>query len=235
MSMFSNPNLVVLRRLLRRLGIARWVSALVYGRDYEAAYQQGLLGAVRAGDHVWDVGANRGYYALKFAELVGEGGTVTCFEPNPRNVHALEDLVKEHDTIGVLAIGLGDADGEVSMLDDGRDTGVASRVADTGAGAAAGEVSLAIPVRRPDTLLTDRTAVTPNVLKIDVEGYELHVLRGFGEHLRSDTIRCIGVEVHFRLLEAHWQSEGPKQIEALLKNAGFRVTWPDPSHVLAVR
>ncbi|MBL6457462.1 FkbM family methyltransferase [Belnapia sp. T6] len=47
---------------------------------------------VRPGGTVLDVGANLGYYTVLMAELVGAGGNVFAFEPNPR----LFDLLKRN-------------------------------------------------------------------------------------------------------------------------------------------
>src|SRR3954454_1116564 len=41
---------------------------------------------IRGGDIVFDVGGHIGYMALHFADLVGAGGRVFCFEPAPLNL-----------------------------------------------------------------------------------------------------------------------------------------------------
>jgi FkbM family methyltransferase len=43
-----------------------------------------MLGRIRPGQTVWDVGANLGYYAVLMADLVGPQGKVVALEPNPR-------------------------------------------------------------------------------------------------------------------------------------------------------
>ncbi|NEQ84963.1 MAG: FkbM family methyltransferase [Moorea sp. SIO2I5] len=41
----------------------------------------------------------------------------------------------------------------------------------------------------------------PNILKIDVEGFEIEVLKGMQTVLASSTLRAVFIEVHFKLLE----------------------------------
>jgi FkbM family methyltransferase len=48
-------------------------------------------------------------------------------------------------------------------------------------------------------------------------------------------LRCVGIEVHFGLLDERGESARPKQMEQTLAQHGFQVRWTDPSHLLAVR
>ena len=75
----------------------------------------------------------------------------------------------------------------------------------------------------------------PNAIKIDVEGFELEVLQGMGPYLAEPTLRMIGVEVHFGILKERGIAYAPQRIEQLLVHNGYRVRWPDNSHLLAVR
>lgn len=75
----------------------------------------------------------------------------------------------------------------------------------------------------------------PNAIKIDVEGFEVEVLQGLGPHLAAPTLRVIGVEVHFGILKERGMADAPQRIERLLARNGFRVQWPDSSHLLALR
>jgi len=49
---------------------------------------------VKRGDIVMDLGAHVGHYTLIFADLVGEGGRVYAFEPEPRSFVELERRVE---------------------------------------------------------------------------------------------------------------------------------------------
>jgi FkbM family methyltransferase len=55
----------------------------LYGRDYEVDSTELVVRLLRPGDEVVDVGAHCGYYSVLMAGLVGAGGRVHAFEPNP--------------------------------------------------------------------------------------------------------------------------------------------------------
>ena len=60
---------------------------------WEMWVTEAMLGFVRAPMVVVDVGANLGYYTLLLADLVGPGGRVHAFEPNPRIMQRLAHSV----------------------------------------------------------------------------------------------------------------------------------------------
>jgi hypothetical protein len=75
----------------------------------------------------------------------------------------------------------------------------------------------------------------PNVVKIDVEGFELEVLSGMKQILANRALKAVGIEVHFKLLQERGLTRAPRQMESLLQEAGFLCSWPDSSHIFAVR
>jgi hypothetical protein len=76
---------------------------------------------------------------------------------------------------------------------------------------------------------------TPNVIKIDVEGYELEVIEGLPRVLSSKELRSVFVEVHFSLLHNRKLDRAPAAILQTLRRHGFQVHWVDPSHIGARR
>src|SRR5262249_15982394 len=137
---------------------------------------------LRPGLKVVDVGANIGYYALLTARFIGPEGSISCFEPEPDNVGELERNVERNrlGNVRVLPIAAGEADGEVSLH-----PGINGKVAVDGSG------SLTVPMRRLDSVLSGPV----NLIKIDVEGYEGHVLAG-AERLLAAHRPLLFVEVH---------------------------------------
>jgi FkbM family methyltransferase len=59
---------------------------------------------VKTGDVVLDIGANIGYYTLIFAKLVGQGGKVFAFEPDPYNFALLKKNVEVNGYENVVPI-----------------------------------------------------------------------------------------------------------------------------------
>ena len=94
--------------------------------------------------------------------------------------------------------------------------------------------SASVTVVTGDTIV-ERTGVVPTVVKIDVEGYELEVLKGMRHVLTELSLRAIFCEIHFALLEERGQPFAPIEIERILNEAGFDVRYTDSSHIQAVR
>src|SRR5206468_12979742 len=76
----TSPLAAGVRTLTRHAGLNRLVSQLMRNRGYEERFGSELLKWVAAGDCVWDVGANVGFYTMRFAKKVGQGAVV-AFEP----------------------------------------------------------------------------------------------------------------------------------------------------------
>ena len=128
-----------------------------------------------------DVGANVGAYSMLLGQWVGPAGRVYAFEPAP---HAFSGLVRHihlndlDDVVRPLAEAVGDRETRAEFL-----------VMET-----AGESRLAARDDRPDGRLTvpvvtidgfcAREGIDPDFIKIDVEGWELAVLRGARETIR---------------------------------------------------
>lgn len=75
----------------------------------------------------------------------------------------------------------------------------------------------------------------PNLIKVDVEGFEEEVLNGLSQTLSVPDLRGVFVEVHFYLLSQRGQANAPLRIEKMLREKGFHVTWLDSSHLQAKR
>lgn len=219
------------RSLGRKLGVNRWISSLLRGNDYEGRYDERLSGLLQPGDCVWDVGANVGYYTKTFARRVGQKGHVYAFEPSPKNYERLVDSCSGLTNVTPVRSAVGYRDGEVLTLIQGEDDlGATSRI-----GAAQSGQGAEVTVRSGDGMVADNLASPPNIIKIDVEGFEWEVLQGMPQVLANRSLRAIGIEIHFGILSKRGLKSAPKQIEDLLRRVGFEVEWPDMSHVVAQR
>jgi FkbM family methyltransferase len=125
---------------------------------------------VQPNDIVFDVGANVGYYTLLSAVLIGNRGHVFAFEPFPRNLDYLRRhmLMNQITNVTILDCAVTDASGEIGFV-PGPNASM-GHVAATG--------SLSARAFSLDDLFVDHVIPMPNVIKIDVEGAELAVLRG---------------------------------------------------------
>lgn len=231
MSWRTHPLTVKLRNVARAAGLTSRIAPLLAGRGYETAFEEATLACVRPGDVVWDVGANVGLYTVKFAAHVGGEGQVFAFEPSPANQERLAGAVAALPNVRVLPLALGDRDGAMRFAQGDDALGATSRLLD----AAAKEEGIEVRVARGDSLVRAGEVPAPNVVKADTEGFELDVLLGLGDVLRSPALRALCIEVHFGLMNERGVPDGPRRIERMLADAGFRRRWTDPSHLVAAR
>lgn len=160
-------------------------------------------------DTVIDVGAHAGYYTLLGARLVGASGLVVAFEPSPRNCVFL----RRH----VALNGCGNV--RVEEAAAWGVTGAARFRAGTGTGTGRIDEEGEREVRT--VRLDDYCAaagVAPSVLKIDVEGAELEVLRGgagiIGRHRPWVFLSTHGEESHGACLR--WLRDHGYRVEPIL-------------------
>jgi FkbM family methyltransferase len=222
------------RRWSRAVGVNRLLARLRSGTGYEGVFHHALMTALRKGICVWDVGANVGFYTSRFAEAVGPEGKVFAFEPSPFNRERLRKAVEPYGNVTVIPAALGERDGTASFRQGEDSLGASSRVLD-GPAPGGQEDGSEVRMVRGDALLSSGAVSAPQVIKIDTEGFELEVLRGLEGFLRSATLETLCVEVHSALLAERGLKDGPRQVERILKDAGFRVLWVDWSHIVASR
>lgn len=225
-----HPWTLKLRNRIRQTGLARrlhqrWAA----GRDYEERFAQSLLAAVRPGMTVWDIGANIGHYTDRFLER--GAAKVVCFEPAPAAVRTLRQRYEDRgEQVHIVPVALSDRAGTAAFVAE--EDAVTNRLTTAGADL---EHSIDVEVARADDLVARGLAPAPEVVKIDVEGYEYEVIEGFGKLLEAPTLNAVFIEVHFRLLHERGLDGAPKDIVNRLTGAGFSTTWIDMSHLAARR
>jgi len=230
--LFAHPRIIAWRNRLRQNALIRTVYTSIAGRgDYEARFARELLAAARSGDTVWDVGANVGVYAAQFAER--GAANIVCFEPAPAAVAALRrrfpEVAGNTNPVRVMPIALGSSRATVGFSADG--TSPNNQITTAGSS----QSTIEIQVYSGDEALAQFALATPNVIKIDVEGFELEVIQGLHRLLDSKALRSVFIEVHFSLLHNRGLDAAPAAILQTLRQHGFRVRWVDPSHIGAQR
>ena len=144
---------------------------------------------------IFDVGANIGQYAT-MALSVLPNAKITSFEPHPNAFAKLIDLAGRKGFIAINCA-VGDRSGTINLFDCTADVGteLASTVPGVierihGESPAAREV----PLVSLDDFLREHEVPHIDLLKIDVEGAELAVLRGAREAISQHRIGAIQLE-----------------------------------------
>lgn len=163
---------------------------------YEPYVLRTLQQFLKEGDCCMDVGANLGYFTSIMAHLVGNTGEVIAFEPLPNNIRVLEENVALEglNNVKIEPKAVGDSNATAPLLVQGDTdfTGTASIAEVYNWG---GERTT-VPVQ---VVTLDRYVAglrkSPSLLKMDVEGAELHALRG-AEALLSSIRPILLIEIH---------------------------------------
>ncbi len=200
-------------RLLPEYRFVTWNPA-----EYEA-----FRSASKSGGVALDVGANVGAYALLFGWWVQPGGRVYAFEPAPDAFDGLSRHVLLNDLDGVVRpvrVAAAGASGTATLRVDG--ISGANRLSEDDSGG-----SIEIDAVTIDDFCA-REGIRPTVIKIDVEGAELEVLRGARE-----TIRAVGDDLAL-FVEMHpsiWREMGisAADLQTELASQGLRAESLSPT------
>ena len=163
-----------------------------------------------------DIGAHVGYHTLVARTLVGASGTIVAVDPQPYNCEKIltNCRLNGFKNVIVYVAAAGERNGTVTLKaqppnDKSRLTLLKNGVHDTGE-------PFVVPIRRLDALVAELKLDRIDLLKIDVEGYELAALRGLGSAIGM--VRNIVVEV---LYDA--PVDTASKIASYLADAGFHL------------
>jgi FkbM family methyltransferase len=169
-----------LQHELRRFYFRRQIRA---NRFFTSEKEYGLLPKLLTpGDWVLDIGANVGHYTKRMSELVGPTGRVIAFEPVPDTFALLTANARlfAHANVSLLNVAASDCAGAVGMRIPDFSEGLKNYYQASIASDAAELIAFTLPV---DAL---GLPATIQLVKIDVEGHEMAVLRGMRQLLTRD-------------------------------------------------
>ncbi len=190
-----------------------------FGQHYEAEAAAFLAGRITPGMTCFDVGANVGAYVLQLARWSSPTGRVVAFEPNAgarevlaRHIawNALEDRVQ------VVAAAVSAEPGELVLYAAGADG--MSRLAAANNALVNTAAATRVPVTSIDAYCRE-SGLHPDVILIDIEGFEIEALRGARATIASRA-PIIVIEMHPNV----WASSNAsrEQADALLKQLHLR-------------
>lgn len=141
---------------------------------------------------VLDVGAHTGNYTTHI-RTENPNAVVHAFEINPRNADVFAARFKEEAGVYLHRVGLSDKPGFVVMRDFSSDGQITSMYGLSHAAESAGETFRAKVETGSEVLRTSRICEV-YFLKIDTEGHDLNVLRGFLADLEAGRVHVIQFE-----------------------------------------
>jgi len=144
---------------------------------------------------IFDVGANIGIYAREVGIVFGNSADLYCFEPLKKAYAFLVDNMAGHPNIRPFNFGFGEREGTAVIHANEGSSPLAScfdrEIKHLGIEMTHKEE---IAVRRLDSFCKENSISRIDLLKVDVEGGELAVLKGAGSLIDTRAIRIIQFE-----------------------------------------
>ncbi len=189
---------------------------IYYWNCWEPYETWAVEGILRPGDTFVDVGANIGYFTLVASRIVGRQGRVFSFEPVPPTAERLKVNVglNDVDNVAICEYAVSDRAETVKIGKSDRMGSGMSTMRVNGTMNEAWEVPA---VRLDEFLSRDRPI---RLVKIDVEGAELRVLKGFAAHLESGRVPYVLCEVMDPFLKELGGSA--EELYSLMVRLGYR-------------
>jgi FkbM family methyltransferase len=180
-----------------------------------------FLSLLRETDVLVNVGANVGYYSCL---ALAHGKPVMAFEPVPENVQALYKNVRANgwqDSIEILPVALSDRPGIVEIFGAGTGASLVPGWADISE-----RFVSSVAASTLDNLAGTRFSGKRLLILMDVEGSELHVLRGATRMLSRDPRPRWMVEISVGAHQPKGISVNPNLMETfqVFWNAGYEVS-----------
>jgi FkbM family methyltransferase len=211
--------------------LGEWTSWIVLRvRGWEVAIGQLLAKLVGPGDVAIDVGAHTGGHTLAMAAAMRGQGRIYACEPLPANVELLRRTVTVNRldyVVTVLPVALGETAGTATLHGYRADAatprypGESSMLHSLVPMRDYGSDGVEVAVATLDALVEARALRAVHLIKLDVEGAELMILRGGSRLLGGRGRMALVVEVHPTELAALGASPG--DVIDLLRGHGFEL------------
>ncbi len=197
--------------------------------DLADAGAEAFNNALKPTDTVVDIGANIGIRTLGFARRV-PAGRVVSFEPHPRTFERLRSHVERNGCSNVLLLNMGVGEVrrderifEVVGSNSGMNRILPSSSQDSSI------PSEAIVIAPLDEVLREHGISQVDAIKMDVEGYEMHVLKGSRQVIERDR-PLLFIELDDTNLRENGSSAA--ELVDLLVRAGYTVLRADTNEDL---
>ena len=188
------------------------VSEEISEGDYEALEIGVAQKIIRPTDTIVDIGANIGYFTVHFCEWAPRG-RIYAFEPNMPTFAILKKNVEARGfkNVNLYQAGLDAEEGSGTLYVNQYNKG------DNRAYPSFGAQGVRIKMTSLDTVIPAGTAI--DIIKMDIQGYEVHALRGMSRVLRESPNLKMLIECSPKLLRRAGSSA--EEFFSLLEGSGL--------------
>lgn len=174
-----------------------------------------ILSELRPDDVFYDIGAYYGWHTLAAAAKLNHG-EVICFEPHPSSYQRLLETTNFsiYENIENYNYALSNQKKLAKMAESAGPGGkITSEDSE--------ENSIEIEAIVGDEFIQENDLPQPNVIKIDVEGWEVNCLQGLNQSISKQNCRLLYCELH-----SHKAKEGDEvreKVIEIIKHNGFEI------------
>lgn len=193
-----------------------WIPWNVYlhGKyQIEKNYEAFMMNKAKDASVIFDVGANIGYYTIQFSNI--SRGNVFAFEPMSYQHDTLRKNIEinGHKNIHVMKCVVSDENRHQRVYFSGvHNTGSSSVEVETDEHEDVDAITL-------DDFIREEKLHSIDLIKIDVEGHELHVLKGMKDTLSQGRVKHLFMEINKKALSAG--NTTPMEICSYLDGFGY--------------
>lgn len=164
---------------------------------------------IRRGMVVADVGAYIGLYTCMAAAIVGDSGKVLAFEPDPINHERLLNnvIINDFKNVSIVQCALAEVPGNAKLYI--KHHGTVSSLAGEGK-------CVNVSVDTLDSIVSQMEIKKMDLIKIDVEGFEMQVLRGAENTIKENP------DIKMVIASYHYPSE-VREVSSYLAERGFNI------------
>lgn len=175
-------------------------SELLMFKSHEPVSTKLISKLLKKGMTCLDIGGNIGYYVLLENKILEGEGKIIAIEPSPDNFKQLKRNIELQKTKIVDAYNLaaGDKDGNLKFLVY-EDASNSCMIIPEGQESRWPGQIIEVPVKNMDNFLENLGITKIDFVRMDVEGYEKHVLEGLKNTLKKSR-PIIHMEVHVNIL-----------------------------------
>jgi FkbM family methyltransferase len=206
--------------------------------EYDERMSHVMSRYIHSGHTAWDIGAERGWFTLLMAKLVGPCGRVDAFEAFPDNARKLRENVYLNNMMWarVISAAVGEASGEAWFVPPSDD--ITGRAFLRNCGGVGYLTAQGRPgaIRVPTITLDDYGASAGiqrvDFIKLDIEGAEVDALRGAADVIQRFQ-PILAVEYNRSVL--HRAGHSTRELDDLLDRYGYdRYAYRDGFHPLTL-
>ena len=197
-------------------------AGIIRTRTYEPHVTALIRRELHKGDIFLDVGGNVGYFTMLASSIVGSGGKVIAFEPNPQNLQLIYESQLRNGFLNqsIYPYAASDHAGILRFTTVGSNGGVVTE------NSRDQKHYLLVQAVVIDNVLPDQPI---NMVKIDIEAHEPFAIRGMSNLIKKYRPKII-TEFHPWAMRLN-NREAPEEYLTQLERLGYRLGVIDASSV----